>query len=35
MASVGYDSSIRLWNLLDMSVTSIIEDKQAKIERDS
>jgi WD40 repeat protein len=34
MASVGYDSTIRLWNLTDMSVSSIIEEKQVKVERD-
>lgn len=34
MASIGYDNTIRLWNLTDMSITSIIEDKMAKIERE-
>jgi len=36
MASVGYDNTIRLWNLLNgVSVTTIIEERQQKVERDS
>lgn len=34
MASVGYDNTVRIWNLSNMSVTGIIEDKTAKVERD-
>ena len=34
MASVGYDNSIRIWDLTDMSVISIIEDKMSKTERE-
>lgn len=34
MASVGYDNSIRIWDLNEMKVTSIIEDRQTKIDQD-
>lgn len=31
MASVGYDNSVRIWNLNSMAVEHIIEDKGSKI----
>jgi|LauGreDrversion4_2_1035121.scaffolds.fasta_scaffold504781_1 WD40 repeat protein len=34
MASVGYDNSVRIWDLNTMQVTAIIEDKGSKIEKD-
>lgn len=35
MATVGYDNSVRIWNVNEMNVISIIEDKTNKaIEKD-
>jgi hypothetical protein len=34
MASVGYDNSIRLWDLDQMKVINIIEDKQMKNDKE-
>lgn len=35
MVSVGYDNSVRLWDLEgEMQVVSIFEDKSVKIERE-
>lgn len=34
MASVGYDNSVRIWDLNQMKVVQIIEDKASKKERD-
>ena len=34
MASVGYDNSVRIWDLSTMQVTLVIEDKASKTERD-
>jgi WD40 repeat protein len=34
MASVGYDNSVRIWDLSAMAVVSVIEDKNSKTERD-
>ena len=30
MATVGYDNSVRIWDMDEMNVISIIEDKQNK-----
>ena len=36
LASVGYDNTVRLWDLTSgFTVTSIIEERQQKVERDS
>ena len=32
MASVGFDNSVRLWDLTSISVTNVFEDKGAKTE---
>jgi hypothetical protein len=34
MASVGYDNSVRIWDLNLMKVVNIIEDKNSKNEND-
>jgi hypothetical protein len=34
MATVGYDNSIRIWDMTEMKVVGIIEDKQVKGEKD-
>ncbi len=34
MATVGYDNSIRLWDMSTMNVINIIEDKQSKNDKD-
>ena len=34
MASVGYDNSVRIWDLNHMKVVNIIEDKNSKNEND-
>ena len=35
MATVGYDNSVRIWDLDEMIVTSIIEDRGSKGEKDN
>lgn len=35
MATVGYDNSVRIWDLNDMAVTNIIEDRGSKGEKDN
>ena len=35
MASVGYDNSVRIWDLSLMKVVQIIEDKTSKKDRDN
>lgn len=34
MATVGYDNSVRIWDMNEMNVISIIEDKQSKNDKD-
>jgi hypothetical protein len=35
MATVGYDNSIRIWDLNEMVVVNIIEDRGSKGEKDN
>jgi hypothetical protein len=35
MATVGYDNSIRIWDLNEMIVVNIIEDRGSKGEKDN
>lgn len=35
MASVGFDGTIRIWNLNTMSVIQVIEDKTSKAANDN
>lgn len=34
MATVGYDNSVRLWDMNEMNVVSIIEDRTHRGEKD-
>lgn len=34
MATVGYDNSVRLWDMNEMNVTAIIEDRMHRGEKD-
>ena len=35
MASVGYDNTVRIWDLDEMRVTQIIDDKTNKHEKEA
>jgi hypothetical protein len=35
MASVGHDNSLRIWNIDEMKVVNIIEDKVSKKDNDN
>lgn len=35
MATVGYDNSIRIWDMNEMNVVNIIEDRNSKGEKDN
>jgi hypothetical protein len=35
MATVGYDNSVRIWDMNEMTVLSLIEDRNSKGEKDS
>ena len=34
MASVGYDNTVRIWDMSQMTVVNVFEDKSVKNERD-
>ena len=34
MASIGYDGSIRVWNVETMQMVNVIEDKASKVDKD-